>query len=642
MNRVVRKTQLQQRFFVAKCFCSFSSFVEVISGQSIILLHKRQCFQYTFDDVKRFSYHSSSSATSRVDSTLHVLREIVISLKNERPDLKKYWDRDFVHDNENEQDILLSSDRHRIGRNAYKFCDSYLKLPSLFAAKITANGEMCASERQIILNFILNETTCIDQSAVCDLVQKFNNTNQNVREDESMIGEQRRTLDSLFFHKMKRVCTPLYEDLFKHMLEMGAGLGLHSIISIRQDLLLYKKYLKRNTTSSSMDEKKKKRHRTRNNDNDKSIEEESTFIDDSTHTLQRLDLLNHYLRQVLTIQFAPGFLDMKRITYQHSSSATVEIISRYEAVHPLQSLQDVRARLGLSRRVYGLFHPQLVPDYIPAVVLYISLQNTIPSSMNAIHDQEKDAMHGADSMQVADGFQSANPSPNVAVFYSISNILNGLSGIGLGEYLIKQAVKKLRSEIPSLNTFSTLSPLPKFRQWLEFEAIAASRSTMFSSGERIAGVDTQDLRQLAKLLQCEPKDAIVTMVDSLESERNRVRKSGTKDIPTKRLLNGTSIFNSSLVERILCRLAAHYVTKEKHRRKPLDNVARFHISNGAEVYRVNYGADMSRKGWLSSFGIMVNYKYNLDQLQNNQDRFESDFTISVHENVQKLLDYDKK
>src|SRR6202008_3521032 len=54
-----------------------------------------------------------------------------------------------------------------------------------------------------------------------------------------------------------------------------------------------------------------------------------------------------------------------------------------------------------------------------------------------------------------------------AVFYSISNTQRGLCGISFGNFLIKQGVEELRRELPKLDTFVTLSPVPGFMSWLK-------------------------------------------------------------------------------------------------------------------------------------------------------------------------------
>ena len=265
--------------------------------------------------------------------------------------------------------------------------------------------------------------------------------------------------------------------------------------------------------------------------------------------------------------------------------------------------------------------------------------------MVQIHEQENIISEYND-----DENENIRPPPTVATFYSISNLQNGLSGVGLGEYLIKQVVKKLRQEIPTLDTYVTLSPMPTFRKWLQACAISISHSTIFQppifERDGVEWVQKADLEEIAKLLQCEVNGALVKLIEKLDEERNqsRIEDNSSVDETRSRSQQSSSstsisenLYDTKLVQRILTQLAAHYLIQEKHRRKPLDNVARFHVSNGAEIYRINYGADLSRKGWLTSFGIMVNYRYNLNNLQMNQDQYESDYALQIHENVNSLL-----
>ena len=53
---------------------------------------------------------------------------------------------------------------------------------------------------------------------------------------------------------------------------------------------------------------------------------------------------------------------------------------------------------------------------------------------------------------------------------------------------------------------------------------------------------------------------------------------------------------------------------------PLDAVARFHLGNGARIERLNWAADTSAKGLKQSCGLMVNYLYELDELDDNLAR----------------------
>jgi malonyl-CoA decarboxylase len=54
---------------------------------------------------------------------------------------------------------------------------------------------------------------------------------------------------------------------------------------------------------------------------------------------------------------------------------------------------------------------------------------------------------------------------------------------------------------------------------------------------------------------------------------------------------------------------------------PNDPVARFHIGNGASLERVNLNADLSSKGLSQSYGIMANYLYDLDVVEENHELF---------------------
>ena len=54
-----------------------------------------------------------------------------------------------------------------------------------------------------------------------------------------------------------------------------------------------------------------------------------------------------------------------------------------------------------------------------------------------------------------------------------------------------------------------------------------------------------------------------------------------------------------------------------------DPVARFHLNNGARLERLDPAADLSRKGLKQSFGFMVNYLYDLDEIEANHEKFTS-------------------
>lgn len=67
-------------------------------------------------------------------------------------------------------------------------------------------------------------------------------------------------------------------------------------------------------------------------------------------------------------------------------------------------------------------------------------------------------------------------------------------------------------------------------------------------------------------------------------------------------------------ERLLYKLACQYLLQERDGMVPKCRVARFHVGNGAEVFRINIKADLSQKGMDQSYGFMVNYRYGISNV----------------------------
>ncbi|MGB4118121.1 MAG: malonyl-CoA decarboxylase [Polaromonas sp.] len=149
-----------------------------------------------------------------------------------------------------------------------------------------------------------------------------------------------------------------------------------------------------------------------------------------------------------------------------------------------------------------------------------------------------------------------------AVFYSISNTQAGLRGVSFGDSLIKRVVETLKAEFPKLKTFVTLSPIPGLRAWLGKNA-----------------------PELASQLQ----DTDVL-----------------------------SLSDKSPLKLLLLQQAAHYLGRATSDGKPFDAVARFHLGNGARVERLNWAGDPSGKGIKQSYGLMVNYLYDLKRLDKHR------------------------
>ena len=156
------------------------------------------------------------------------------------------------------------------------------------------------------------------------------------------------------------------------------------------------------------------------------------------------------LKRLLASWFDVGFLELRRIDWNAPASLLEKLID-YEAVHAIQSWQDLKNRLDSDRRCYAFFHPSM-PDE-PLIFVEVALEAGLADNVHALLDEESPV---------------GDPSrADTAVFYSISNAQRGLAGIAFGDFLIKRVVDDLRAELPNLKTFATLSPIPGFSRWLE-------------------------------------------------------------------------------------------------------------------------------------------------------------------------------
>jgi malonyl-CoA decarboxylase len=183
----------------------------------------------------------------------------------------------------------------------------------------------------------------------------------------------------------------------------------------------------------------------------------------------------------------------------------------------------------------------------------------------------------------------------IAVFYSISNCQRGLSGVSFGNFLIKQVVEEICRELPKLTTFVTLSPVPGFAQWLDRE-LKAENSSAISANDRIV------LELLGR----------------------------------PHWWTDPEIF--SQLEDPLMRAAAWYFVRARNARGGLvDPVARFHLGNGARLERINWLSDTSERAIAQGYGVMVNYLYDLDDIEKNHEAYAEGPTVVASGAVQRLL-----
>ncbi|MEX2518368.1 MAG: malonyl-CoA decarboxylase [Paracoccaceae bacterium] len=156
-------------------------------------------------------------------------------------------------------------------------------------------------------------------------------------------------------------------------------------------------------------------------------------------------------RHLFSSWFNRGFLVLRPIDWTSPASILEKIIA-YEAVHEIESWDDLRRRLAPEdRRCFAFFHPAM-PDE-PLIFVEVALTSGVPGSIAALLAEDR----APTSALKAD----------TAVFYSISNCQDGLAGISFGNLLIKQVAEDLGHALPQLKTYVTLSPIPGLSAWLE-------------------------------------------------------------------------------------------------------------------------------------------------------------------------------
>nr|KAJ3420334.1 hypothetical protein HK105_005799 [Polyrhizophydium stewartii] len=303
-----------------------------------------------------------------------------------------------------------------------------------------------------------------------------------------------------------------------------------------------------------------------------------------------LRALNDSLKDRLQEWFGMGFVDLEQITWS-SPASILEKIVQYEAVHKIVSWDDLKQRLGLARLCYAFFHRGIPQE--PLTSVQVALVPTVSTSIQAILDDRP--------AEIRD--------PKVAIFYSISSSQPGLSGVNLGNFLIKRVVKEVQLNYPSITTFSTLSPIPGFRGWLR----AAISIEAANPGKCAAD----------PLLLPEEARALETLKPSAASALAALHDLAAN---TAWLESQDTV---SVVRPILMRLCSRYLIHERKRMFALDPVANFHIRNGAAVYQLNWAGDTSPKGADQSFGIMVNYIYVLPEVESNNQKYLLDGRIAV-------------
>ncbi len=280
-----------------------------------------------------------------------------------------------------------------------------------------------------------------------------------------------------------------------------------------------------------------------------------------------LEVIEADLLHLLGSWFNPGFLQIKRVDW-NSPAQLLEKVIQHEAVHAIDGWDDLRRRLQPDRRCFAFFHPQLPAE--PLIFVEVALLPEVPAAIAPLIDK------------------ASTPLPperfRTAAFYSISNCEPGLKGVSLGNFLIKTVAQQLQRDVPRLRTFATLSPIPGFAGWL---------------------LRRPDLAALPGLKKGSAAE--------LQAAHERLLKLCSNDLEALRspaIHRAMGPDDEAALQR-LCSAYLLCLSAGEHG----DPVARFHLDNGARLERLNLRGNMSAGGLRQSFGMMVNYLYDLDKVE---------------------------
>ncbi len=286
----------------------------------------------------------------------------------------------------------------------------------------------------------------------------------------------------------------------------------------------------------------------------------------------KLQTLDKDFRHLFRSWFNPGFLKLVRIQKDTDSDILQKII-KHERVHEIKSIESLYRRLENDRLFFAYFHP--IVDKDPLIFVQVALTKGVGTSIQ----------------EITEGGISSLTDYDTATFYSISNANKGLQGITLGNFLIKRVVFQIQQEMPKIKNFFTLSPIPGFANWF-----------LHQSDEKIK-----------KILKNFEIRRLLFLKDQEDINFNQYKIEDNKEA--------------------LKKLVYYYLVEEKKDKKPINSVAYFHFNNGALLHDILLNANLSLNGYKESFGIMVNYHYELEKILQIHEDFVKKGKILLSENL---------
>ena len=156
-------------------------------------------------------------------------------------------------------------------------------------------------------------------------------------------------------------------------------------------------------------------------------------------------------------------------------------------------------------------------------------------------------------------------------------------------------VYEIQEELPHIRNFGTLSPIPGFADWFSY---------------------LEEVKIKSILGNMKDQDVSFLKLQDLKLGDNRIIKN----------------------KELIIKLVAHYIVNEKNQEGlPINAVSRFHLGNGAIVDDIIINANVSEQGFKRSYGVMVNYLYELKNIEKNHEDYINNNKVIISDKIKKRL-----
>ena len=146
------------------------------------------------------------------------------------------------------------------------------------------------------------------------------------------------------------------------------------------------------------------------------------------------------------------------------------------------------------------------------------------------------------------------------------------------------------------------------------------------------GTESQDWAEMLRRMYikwCSNKEFKFQIIEWVNTNETPIEDSSEEETEKKKFIDNKDL---------LTKVALNYLAVQKNDLGfPMNDVCRFHLKNGAEIDDIVVNANVSDVGFKRSFGIMVNYKYELGKIEQNHQEYVNEKKINISSKLKKYV-----